>query len=743
MSHRKWPSWISDISEVEKSVKSWWEGLEERWRTNSLNGLARRTARSVYQNCVFVALMFWHALVAIGKMTVAAFLRRVAFLLVIGGVAFAILLLLIVAWPINEIPAHDPVDSIVYLDQGPGWEAKVSAPNRQYYYYTPQGSNIYELRYNWFIHLERAYSTQRFAEPENMRDLGFIVDDTYTKENPDRLPVGFARRFDADLHEDVIDITCAACHTGELHVTKPTGERVGIRIDGGQAMHAFKAMKFGNFGPTLLAAMTATWFNPLKFNRFARNVLGDRYGVTGKSALSREFLMVMYELYRQAYTDNAKGLYPVEEGFGRIDAVGRISNKVFAEELDPKNYHVANAPVSYPPVWNIWKFDWVQYSAEVSQPLARNMGESLGTGATISLADNYGRPIPVPQRYASSAIVRHLVEIEDRLTTLKPPSWPEDILGPIDRKKAAAGKALFTTHCAGCHQPCQKSDFDVAVEMPLKQQKNGQTLPHWRISQIPVEDIGTDPQAALNFYNVRVDLSKTGISVQEIQKYLKAAYAERQRRIEEYRKQHHLTGSAPDAQSPDMDGIDMRAVSIGSGLSFLGMLMRDHFFRANMIPPDEQEVMNGFGALDLPQVVLQYKARPLEGIWATPPFLHNGSVPTLYELLLPADQRRKRFPMGRKEFDPVRVGVYAQTLSRNAWWLDTSIPGNRNTGHEFRGGYTQWQPCGPPSHGVIGPEFTDEQRWQIIEYLKIHKDDPAPPCGPEKACKGPQPGATS
>jgi hypothetical protein len=742
MRRPKWPHWLSDILELEKYAHAWWIRRLEWWRALPLRGIVRRSVRAFYQNIVLLALMFWHGLAQIGNMTVAAFLRRAALVVIAAGVLFAALVLLVVAWPINKIPAHDPISRIVYLDQGPGWEPRISASNRQFYYYTPQGSNIYQLRYNWFVHLERAYSREPFADPQHMRDLGFIVDDTYTPQNPDRMPVGFARRFDPRLHEDVIDITCAACHTGELHFTKPSGERVGIRIDGGQAMHAFKAMTFGSFGPTLLAAMTSTWFNPIKFNRFARNVLGTNYTRDGGSALSREFLKVLYELYRQAYVDNVHGLYPVEEGYGRIDAVGRISNHLFAEELDPKNYHVANAPVSYPPVWNIWKFDWVQYSAEVSQPLARNLGESLGTGATISLTDTYGRPIPKEQRYASTAMVNHLVEIEDRLTSLRPPSWPEDVLGPIDQKKAAAGKLLFASHCAQCHQPCQKSDFDVFVEMPLKRRQDGKNLAHWRITQIPVEEIGTDPQAALNFFNARLDLSKTGISVEEIQRLVARTYDQKQQRIDEYRKTHGLPACAASANNSDMDGINMSSVSIGSGLSFIGMLMREHYFNENTIPPKEQEKLNGFGALDLPQVVLQYKARPLEGIWATAPFLHNGSVPTLYELILPADQRRKTFPMGRKEFDPIRVGVYAQPLSRNTWWFDTTIPGNLNTGHEFRGGYKPWQPSAPPAHGVIGPELTDDQRWAIIEYLKIHKDEPAPPCPDVKTCTT-APGATS
>jgi hypothetical protein len=53
---------------------------------------------------------------------------------------------------------------------------------------------------------------------------------------------------------------------------------------------------------------------------------------------------------------------------------------------------------------------------------------------------------------------------------------------------------------------------------------------------------------------------------------------------------------------------------------------------------------------------LAYRARPLNGIWATAPYLHNGSVPSLHELLLPVEQRKKVFYIGNWEFNPETVG---------------------------------------------------------------------------------------
>ena len=73
------------------------------------------------------------------------------------------------------------------------------------------------------------------------------------------------------------------------------------------------------------------------------------------------------------------------------------------------------------------------------------MGESLGTGATIALKDAYGRPLPEKQRYASAAMVNNLVDLEKLLTYLKPPTWPEDVLGLVIGKAmtlAGAGVVL-------------------------------------------------------------------------------------------------------------------------------------------------------------------------------------------------------------------------------------------------------------------------------------------------------------
>ena len=124
-------------------------------------------------------------------------------------------------------------------------------------------------------------------------------------------------------------------------------------------------------------------------------------------------------------------------------------------------------------------------------------------------------------------------------------------------------------------------------------------------------------------------------------------------------------------------------------------------------PPALRDKMNGFRP-DGVRAPLQYKAGPLNGIWATPPYLHNGSVPNLYALLSPVAERPKTFYLGNREYDPVNVGYRAEEFP-GGFKLDTSIRGNSNSGHEFNVGSDK---------GIIVPLLMPDERRALIEYLK-------------------------
>jgi len=80
-----------------------------------------------------------------------------------------------------------------------------------------------------------------------------------------------------------------------------------------------------------------------------------------------------------------------------------------------------------------------------------------------------------------------------------------------------------------------------------------------------------------------------------------------------------------------------------------------------------------------------YESRVLSGIWATAPYLHNGSVPNLWELLTPAKQRKGTFMVGSRTFDPQKVGYDTEhSPSKNAIFVAdlANANGNGNGGHE-------------------------------------------------------------
>jgi hypothetical protein len=586
----------------------------------------------------------------------------------------------------------------------------------------------------------------------------------------------------------MLDITCSACHTGELQYVKD-GRRIGVRIDGGPAMHDITSTRKGHFLPDLLASMIATDLNPFKWRRFCANVLGENDTAQARVLLLYNFQQVLKEFLGQAWTDHKLGLYPVEEGYGRTDALGRISNNVFGTNLSAANYRVASAPVSYPPLWDIYKFDWVQYNGSVKQPMARNIGESMGTGARYFLLDPYKRTLPKPERYEASTLVLNLHETELALRKLKPPCWPSDVFGSIDMAKAQKGHDLFYQHCWSCHGPHPASEDLTLLEAPTKfgivrwmqrigidpdkLEKGGVShedllkveessydnsadysdVPNWVMTLLPVEEIGTDPTAALNFVQHRVDLSPTGMGADEVRKALEPSYIiyfQRQKKyyqslLATYKKQpggeqsplyqqtlatyQHLNNETQaEYLREQFANMNLSSVSIGAGLNYIITFIRERAYQNLDVKVADRGGFDGFDQIDTPQVVAKYKARPLSGAWATAPYLHNGSVPTLYEMLLPAYERRKTFVLGGRTFDPIRVGLVADGPQRGSFLFDTSIPGNWNKGHEFRAGYRPWQQGAPPAYGVIGPELKDDERWAIIEYLKIRRDDASQTC---------------
>ncbi len=587
--------------------------------------------------------------------------RVLLLILALIGVALAVVLYY-VANP--KLPDYMPARQVHYQDQ---W----SAADRQTYYFTPQGTQVKGLRYEWFAALELPFSTQRFAAPQYLARFGFLVDPAQqaSADNPANLPVGFTRHQNPGSPQQYLDITCAACHTGELRYNQQA-----LRIDGGSAQHVLPSsvptLRGGSFGQALVASLASTYYNPWKFERFARNVLGQNYDAEHEQ-LRKDFKASLDTFLHVAWNDTHRGLYPTEEGPGRTDAFGRIANASFGDAISPDNYRVANAPVDYPQLWDIWTFDWVQWNGSAQQPMARNIGEALGVGATLNFFDAQGQPLKGDARYASSVRVRDLNRIEETLQRLKPPTWPEELFGGIDKPLAAKGRALFAENCAGCHVP------------PVTE-VNGR--PVQQLKMLPVAVIGTDPNTANNIADQRYDLSALQWDATE---------------LAQSNVQLHPTPAEP---------LDMRQLSAAKGLAYVTAFVEERAYRDAQVTPAERPRLDGYGLPIGVRELRAYKARPLAGVWATPPFLHNGSVPSLYQLLSPQDERASTFYKGTFEYDPKHLGYRTEPF-KNGFLFDTRISGNHNSGHEFR--------SGKRGDGVIGRLLQPEERWALLEYLKV------------------------
>jgi len=135
--------------------------------------------------------------------------------------------------------------------------------------------------------------------------------------------------------------------------------------------------------------------------------------------------------------------------------------------------------------------------------------------------------------------------------------------------------------------------------------------------------------------------------------------------------------------------------------------------RAELLSQEVADAVNGdlFGQYIAARTVTGYTAPPLTGIWASAPYFHNGSVPTLWHLMHP-DQRPNRFQVGGHHLDLVKVGLAGQDDGAGGWlpdqqpWsipaeIDTSAFGLTNAGHE-----TEFETMSEPDKAAL------------LEYLK-------------------------
>lgn len=561
-------------------------------------------------------------------------------------------------------PVPDAVGPLKVISLDQGWDQKTQLA----FWFTTQGSRL--LPYRWFLALEQAGSSELFRSDANIDRLGYLPAKPGPGHwNPDGLPVGFAQT--GQGAQAWVGLSCAACHTAQINY-----KGLGLRIDGGPTMADFDLF-FGE----LIAAMAATQADAAKFQRFAQRVLGAGATPAEQQSLRQALARQLADASaRQAL--NRPG-HPA--GHARLDAFGNIFNEVLVTALSqPGNARPPDAPVSYPFLWDTPQHDKVQWNGSAPNgpfglgELTRNVGEVLGVFGDLRI-DNCGRD---RCDYPNHVDIRRLGDLEGWVRSLWSPQWNPGYLGPLDAARVQRGQALYKSHCISCHASIQRSDpfrritaqmHDVGTDAGMA------TAAAMRVGKTGVLQ-GTLALPTLQRYGAEASggtltvQGALGVLLSDRDATLAALLAQYQAQL-----QDELRGGASrsslneQARRPTAEML-AQALSQGS---------RAQAATLALAPPPTPNAI--------------YKARPLNGIWATAPYLHNGSVATLRELLQPPAQRQRSFFVGSREFDPVNVGFDTR---RGPYRFDVSLPGNGNGGHDF------------------GTALSASEKDELIEYLK-------------------------
>jgi mono/diheme cytochrome c family protein len=561
-------------------------------------------------------------------------------------------------------PAPASAGQPVTVDQGLSW----SDTNRSQYYTVDQGSQLMPL--SWFRALKRPDGTKFLAD--RLAKYGYLRN--YNDQASD-LPVGFTSSADGKW----VGMNCAACHTREIAVGTTS-----YRIDGGPAISDFQG-----FLTDLDAAVGQLLAEPARLQSFATDVLGGS-PTDGQIDQLRAEVQAWFKPYDLIVR---KGL-PATNPWGpaRLDAVGMIFDRLTGLDIGPApdyiigdNVRTADAPVRYPFLWNASRQDatqWPGFSANGNDlaALGRNTGEVFGVFARFHPSQDAKKFPLIKIDYTSinSSDPEGLMKLENLIKQIGPPKWQ----WPTDPALVAKGQTVFNLHtvqggCADCHTNAPPA------------------LGTWHA---PLDDVGTDNREY-------VMLGVPGRA--------------------DWPGWQAYTGLLNGAPTLGRDG---PLQPIASSLAVLQTAVIGTILEGGGTPSDQAEVgrQSNLAApgVDAQEARLQelttvfrgpgpaddakpfkYEARVLYGVWAAAPYLHNGSVPTLADLLNPVSERPKSFKVG-PAYDPVKVGLAADqtafdyTLATTGCDGDQRTSGNSNCGHEY------------------GTTLTPDQKRALLEYLK-------------------------
>jgi hypothetical protein len=461
-------------------------------------------------------------------------------------------------------------------------------------------------------------------------------------------------------------MNCSACHTRQIEVSGTS-----YRIDGGPGI-----VDFQSFLADLDTAVNTVLTNQQAFTDFAHSVLGPSPTSKDKEKL-REEVKAWYLPY---HTLVERALPAQPWGPARLDAVSMIFNRLAGLDIGPsptymipENIQPATAPVRYPFLWNAAIQDKTQWPGFASNGndilgLARNLGEVYGVFGVFHPKKDAWRLLGIDYLANNSADFQGLGALEDLIKKIGPPKWP----WKVDQALASKGKAIYARKteeggCADCHGIAPG-------ETRFLEQKTWKT---------PIMDVGTDSKE----YEILGRTVKTGV----------------------------LEGAKIPFLAAPLKPVDTAFNVLGTAV--LGSILQ-HYVPVLMkaedaaqadglkspFPPETDSLKDAYIAPAVSEKpTYAYESRVLEGIWAAAPYLHNGSVPTLAELLKPAAERVGSFKVG-PAYDIANIGIAAEQTKFD-YTLQTTDCSDRNSGNSR---------CGHE----FGTTLSSDEKKALLEYLK-------------------------
>jgi len=553
------------------------------------------------------------------------------------------------------------VANVVRLDVG------LDSADEQIWHHHDEGSGFLPL--SFFHALEDPATERPFLE--SLPRFGFVPD----PENAAGLPIGLsaAPLAGAPTESILVGVSCAACHSGQY-----TFRGTAMTIDGAPNMLDFEALLDG-----LTASLTSTLSSPRATLQLLHGIIRWERELSNNESWGAVHPEALNLLAEASTADDDHALRPLRDHLETTvhEAYHAEHEKAAGHSLKNGAAYLKNLGLEKSGAGNAWHhlrdalptfsndLAFIRRRAERLVTLQKAFSNETEGGP--GRADSFDAiwdllvqqdgvipmtaPVSIPHLFEYADF--HWVHWDGNTTSVMERDYAQAIALGADHIPETLSSTVLPQNVIELEHTARKLKApvwptEILGEIDESQAELGQQLfaqhclsCHEKESLTPVDEIGTDPLRAVNFATLSLD----GKSYAQILSEVGGAVAKKS-----------LSDHAVSAD-------DMSLI-------------------ARSTAPEWRNTR-------------AYQSRPLAGIWASPPYLHNGSVPTLWDLLQRPADRPREFAVGR-ELDEKKVGIDITRQGEGAWLFQADQTGNDNAGHNY------------------GTGLSDNEKWSLVEYMK-------------------------